>query len=797
MTDAVRGPDLRLATDDGAARRVSEAVGLHEQPTWASRILTPEATEWLLARWNKDTSIFTWRDDDGVTKTSDKRRSLDLSKMSSSVALEVLVNIGRDFVDGNLANPAVAIQATRSLAVGGAKSLAHADPEMGSLLVQTLLRRWQRRLEYASADPHAEWDRDEVRMGVIRPGVRNSVLRLGEIEQPWLRDVVTDVLRVRLNSVIPTTLGQWALAGIRLSGVLALRPDRGMRADRLTGAAMDAVAEALRADPELSDAMVQYTMNNIGSILSQARALGFADRHRLSPRFVVRPEHLPRQRTKVREDRALPDATFRFLMGADEGYGFRVFDLARSIPGTDMAGDMFVVAVELAANFGRRPDELCRLPAARLRISDSGGAELLYDNFKSGRDHVWLPVDARGAELFEQWVARVRRAFPTTPLSELALLPRSQRNPRGTEPIHNHLLSLWFRIWVTLLEQSVVIGRLHAATGIHVDGLCALRLGSLIEAGLNVDGKTHRLESRDQQMLVDYAAEVKGRFGERKYAPEDPADIPLFPDPFVRTGGQQKSRSRHLEFAAVDPRRFDALGADWPILAAGYAAGGIPGLRLGESRISSESCQIRLFRHTYLQHLVNIQADIFLVQELADHQSVATTINSYVRVQDEKLREAIDALAVHRVSLLGQPIGRDRIPLASMPAKNIGTNECTNPKVLDLGTEGCEFDLMCFDCDHFAADPSNIPDIKAEIHTCNLTLARLEAANETALKPHHVAVLKHRRDGWYRILKMLQNHLDELSDEERERVLTAAQVVREFRDRVRSGGVNLGRTEEP
>ena len=44
------------------------------------------------------------------------------------------------------------------------------------------------------------------------------------------------------------------------------------------------------------------------------------------------------------------------------------------------------------------------------------------------------------------------------------------------------------------------------------------------------------------------------------------------------------------------------------------------------------------------------------------------------------------------------------LPLASTPAKDIGTNDCTNPQVLTLGREGCQYDRMCFGCDHFAAD---------------------------------------------------------------------------------------------
>ncbi|WP_041292287.1 hypothetical protein [Kineococcus radiotolerans] len=88
---------------------------------------------------------------------------------------------------------------------------------------------------------------------------------------------------------------------------------------------------------------------------------------------------------------------------------------------------------------------------------------------------------------------------------------------------------------------------------------------------------------------------------------------------------------------------------------------------------------------------------------------------------------------------------------------------------------------MCFSCDHFAADPSNIADIKTEIHTCSITLQRLLIEGDSDLEPHHVAVLSARRDGWRRMLTLLSAHLDALTP-----------VERDFRTRVRTGGLNLG-----
>jgi integrase len=528
-------------------------------------------------------------------------------------------------------------------------------------------------------------------------------------------------------------------------------------------------------------------------VLSQARALGLTDRCGLSGGFMIRLDHYPKRRRVVREDRGFPDATFRFLLGADDLLGHRVLDLARSMALDEFSGEVFATALQLAANFGRRPEELCSLPARCLRVADSGAAEIHYTNFKSGRDRVWLPIDARTAEHVRDWVTKLRRRYPETPFEHLALLPAPYENPDGSRPLRGNMLATWFRRWVTLLDQAVVLAQLQQATQASLGDLCGLYCYDLMSPVLCVGGTKHALPAPVAQNVLDYRTDMLARVKDSKYAPVDLGDVPLFPDAFMPPGTAAAANVRVTKFVPVSAARFDPLGDGWAAAAASYPSGGIPGHNLGATRINPAQLQVRLFRHTYLQHLVNLGTDIFLVQELADHANVQTTINSYVRVQDEKLREAVDLLAAHRLSLYGRPASTI-LALASTPARDMGTNDCTNPQVLSLGREGCEYDRMCFGCDHFAADPSNIPDIKTEIHTCTVTLTRLEIQSETDLKPHHVAVLRARRDGWRRMLDTLNTHLEGLDPEERERVQTAACIVRDFRNRVRSGGLNFGVT---
>ncbi|MDH2413939.1 tyrosine-type recombinase/integrase [Nocardioides sp. CER19] len=703
--------------------------------------------------------------------------------------LEFIVSLAMDALEGKLGTPSSARSIAAAASHAGVDTLLDVDPRACAELPAATLRRWQVRLDVAGADPRAEWDRDVVRMAVVRPAAGVSVtLRLGDITQPWLRDVVTQVCQTRLNSVSPSTLSKQTLAVARLSAYLRTRADQGGNARALTRQVVDAWVAQMRvsATPEQQF----QALRDVSAVFGHARALGLTDRYGLSTAFAVRQDDYPKIRKRVVVDRGFPDATFRFLLGADDLLGPRVLDLARSVPGTDsFRGEMFVTAIHLAANFGRRPEELCSLRADRIRIGDSGAAELLYDNFKSGRDRVWLPVDARSAQIVHAWKRGLRERYPQTASEDLALLPRRQQNLLGTQATGSRMISHWWRVLVSLLEEAIVIAIVVDSTGADLNDVCGARMSDMDGRDLVLKGNRYPLSDQTHAVLTDYKRDVVVKVGGKKYAPSDMGDLPLFLDPAVRPGGLINKRVQ-TQYRAVDSSRFTALGDGWISIAAQYKAGGIPGFDLGDRRIRSAALQMRLFRHTYLQHLVNIGTDIFVVQELADHANVQTTIDSYVRVQDERLQEAVDLLARHRLNNFGVPTER-AASLPSIPAGEVAVADCANPQVLQLGREGCENDRMCFGCDFLVADPSHIPDIRAEIHTCNLTLARLDA-QETPLKSEHEAILRYRRDGWQRLLGTLVAHLDSLAPDERARIATAADIVREFRTRARAGGVNLG-----
>lgn len=762
-----------------------------ECPEWIARVLDDQAITWLTERWDGESGVFEFLSSDRLTMhESVSNCRVPVAGMRPPALLEMFACVWMDRLTGVRNRPSDMRSIARACINGDARSLVHIEPNDLAQVPGVVLRRWQTSMDLASADPDREWERDYVRLRVVKPGSGNHLLRFGDITQPWLRELVLNVVRTNMTSTSDGTLTRYVLAGIRISTYLSTRPDHGMNPAMLSSGAMDRFVAWMRRE---SGNNYASALREVSSVLSNARVLGLADRYGLPAAFVPRDEHWPQRPQADRGgEKGYPEATFRFLMGSDDMLGHRVLEIAKSVPGDPFMGDQFVVALQLAANFGRRPEELLSLTADRLRHADNGRAELLYDNFKSGRNHVWLPVDARAAELVDGWVDRLRLRYPDTPLSELRLFPRPNRNPEGTRPLAVGSFSWWFRVWTCLLEEAIVVGRLATTTGISVEDLCALVAGDADGRGITVRGHRIELSPTDGQMVVDYKNGLLRRLGERKYAPPDLDQLPLFPDPFSRTGGNP--RTRRVAFIAISPSRFDALGerSEWIQNASLYTSSGIPGTSLGIRRIEVSECSPRLFRHTYLQHLADLGTDIFLVQELADHTHVNTTIESYVRVREDKLREAADRLAEYRFDRFGRKLDSG-LNLLSAPMRDVGTNDCRNPKVLNLGKEGCDYDRLCFDCVHVAADPSNIPDIRSEIHTCNMTLARIEAeARQGPAVDAHVTMLRLRRDGWREMLRTLEGHMNALGPAERERVDTAVKVVRDFRNRVRSGGVNFG-----
>jgi integrase len=146
--------------------------------------------------------------------------------------------------------------------------------------------------------------------------------------------------------------------------------------------------------------------------------------------------------------RALPDAVVAQLLARD------ALALLQ-----DMHGERVRAAVELLADTGRRPNEVCILAWDCLdydsQLDESGQtrqlAVLVHDMPKVARTGCRLPIDEQTAQLLAAQRRRIRERYPATPIGELRLFPRLHRNPRGTTPMDPLDLSRVMRRWVGAL----------------------------------------------------------------------------------------------------------------------------------------------------------------------------------------------------------------------------------------------------------------------------------------------------------------------------------------------------------
>lgn len=801
------GPLLSVPASRASTSSFADDLGLcaAADPSWLPQVLRDEDRAWIMDRWSPGTREFEWVMTDPLVGTyvlPNRSRVVDLSGLRDSVVVELLACAAADAVAGIRANTsefrwlaAVArdgdVSSVCDLDVEALEGVCPTGSRGGSRAASSPfrkavgdLRRWQSRIENSGADRDREWERDRIRLAVVKPGAPKTVWDVGQIEQTWLRSMLVGVMRARISTVGHVTLSAYLRGCKMLSQHLSTRPDSGRNPRLITARDMDRFAERLAADADVSDFQQESWIKAVSSVLTQGRALGLAEDLPASFSYVEQ-RHAPKRSEVVFTDRAFPDAAFRLVTGCDEHFGPGVFDLARAVPGGAFNGEVFVAALHAGASFGRRASEVLNLRADRVRFAETGAADILYDNFKSGRQRVWLPIDARSATRLAEWIARLRQQYPDTPLDRLALMPAALKNPSGTRSVDKSVLGQWFRIWILQLEQAIILAHLHEAVQVDVADLCQATVGDLSDQCITVCGTAHSLPPRAWQMMVDYRADLMRRHRHhRLFKDANPDQWPLFPC------HRKHFDPRNSTLTPVSPERFSPLGPDWLTVGAGYSSPGLPGQHhLGASRISADELQYARFRHTYLQHLVNVGVDVFLVAELADHSSVQTTLDAYVRVQDEKLREAVDLLTRYRQRMSTSPTA-DLVALPSLSLSGVTTNDCDSPQVLRLGVEACVEDRMCFDCRHLSYDPSHIEAIKTEIRTCDAALARIHAQNRAQARAAHVEVLTERRDGWRRLLERINTVLTALDPADRDRVLIAATIVRDFRGRA-GGRLNL------
>lgn len=310
----------------------------------------------------------------------------------------------------------------------------------------TFVRELTRYVRQALLDPEREKSQDTWDLAAFGHGGR---LEFTGISQPWLKEAAkrwaTDDIPRRRGK--PGSVLQAHLNGlVRLSESLrGGREDHGEDPAGLGRVDIDRFLRRLAyltAVGQLSDYTRLAICRAVRSVLVGIRALGLTRpgsvAEGLGEDFTLTRGDMPAEPAAPEPGRDLPATIMRQLCAH--------LDRLDAIAAREVR-----VAVELAIDTGRRPEEICTLAFDCLTHDVDGSAVLIYDNRKANQPGRRLPISTATAELIRNQKTRVRARYPNTSAAELVLLPSTWANPRGSRPISVANLSTRHREWVDAL----------------------------------------------------------------------------------------------------------------------------------------------------------------------------------------------------------------------------------------------------------------------------------------------------------------------------------------------------------
>lgn len=384
-------------------------------------------------------------------------RYVDLSSLSDTVRWEFLLGLSVA-IDGHRRTRISELRRVVSL-VAQHKVASIAELDMSGVRTDgvRLFVSWaQDQLRLAFADPDSEWRKDVWDMRVFGKAQAYRI-DFTQITQPWLRELAKQWAREHAPVAHAASTRRVVASIGELSRSLDRRDDHGLAPTALGRediALFVARISRARSAGRVSTRKRSVLVADVSMVLRQARDLELGAEGR--PVFGL-PASFTLSREEVRRvarvpapppARALPDTVVAQLL-EPEALGLL----------EEMHGQRVRIAVELLADTGRRPNEICVLTWDCLdydeQVDESGQTRklpiLVHDMPKVARTGCWLPIDERTAELITAQKRRIRERYPDTPIGQLRLFPRLQRNPRGAAAMASMELSRVVRRWVTAL----------------------------------------------------------------------------------------------------------------------------------------------------------------------------------------------------------------------------------------------------------------------------------------------------------------------------------------------------------
>jgi integrase len=381
----------------------------------------------------------------------------------------------------------------------------------------------------AFLDPEAEKAKDVWDLAAFGFG---GHLSFTKISQRWLREAIKqwalDDLPKRRGDSARGFVQHHVNCAVMLSGSLrAIRDDRGEVPALLGRADIESFLHRLayqEASGKLTHKARSRIVRQLKRMLARVRSLGLTrpggPAAGLADDFVLLIADVPQEPEEEEHGRDLPPEIMRQLC-----------EHLPSLEELAKTSREVRVAVELAIDTGRRPDDICDLPWDCLARDDNGDPVLVYDNHKRNRPGRRLPLPEATARLITEQKQRVRQRFPGTPIAELKLLPSHRKNPDGARPIGDASMSERHRIWVNSLPPLVLAdgtefdkaqvvpyayrhtyAQRHADAGVPVDVLRELMDHRL----LDTTKRYYRIGEARRRQAVDRVASLQfDRHGNR------------------------------------------------------------------------------------------------------------------------------------------------------------------------------------------------------------------------------------------------------------------------------------------
>jgi len=325
-------------------------------------------------------------------------------------------------------------------------------------------------------------------------------------------------------------------------------------------------------------------------------------------------------------------------------------------------------------------------------------------------------------------------------------------------------------------------------TGRRPDEVCQLPLDCLEKDAdskyvlIYDDHKENRLQRRlpipdsTAKLIRDQQAKVPAAFPHT-----NPADLVLLPAVSANPDGTRPLRARVL--TNIHRRWVDRL----------------PEFVLSDGGVFPATAVVAYaYRHTYAQRHADAGTPIDVLRELMGHRSVHST-EAYYKITEARTRAAVNRVAEHQFDGAGNRIWRQVTALLDSERARMRVGQvavpygvCTEPSNVQAGGGACPFRFRCLGCGHFRTDVSYLPELKAHLDRLLADRERVIAATDledwakAEATPSETEIEKLRA-----LIRRVEDHVDDLTDDERDQITQAIDVLRVTRRSVTTV-VNLG-----